>query len=108
MLQTDRTDPSDLQQKLDAIDLDDDLEDFEKINAELRNDSEKLASKPMLVAANKIDMADDETLNRFTEYVESKGLKVYPMSAPIHEGVNELLAAALQIATPPMTGVDLR
>ncbi len=47
LLQTDRTDPSDLQQKLDAIDLDDDLEDFEKIRkkAEVRNQAVNL--KPL-------------------------------------------------------------
>ena len=75
----------------------DPIEDFEKINSELRNYSEKLAAKPMLVAANKIDMADDELLKKFTKYVKNKGYKVYPMSAPIHEGVNEILKAALNI-----------
>ena len=73
----------------------DPVEDFDKINAELKNYSEKLAQKPMLVAANKMDMADDETFERFRKYVEDKGYQVYPMSAPIHEGVDELLRAAL-------------
>ena len=68
-------------------------EDFDKINAELRNYSEKLASKPMIVAANKIDMAEDETVEKFTEYVKSKGYDVYYISAPIHEGVDELIKA---------------
>ncbi|MBQ9826275.1 MAG: GTPase ObgE [Firmicutes bacterium] len=68
-------------------------EDFDKINAELRNYSEKLASKPMIVAANKIDMAEDDTVEKFTEYVRSKGYDVYFISAPIHEGVDELIKA---------------
>ena len=68
-------------------------EDFDKINVELRNYSEKLASKPMIVAANKIDMAEDDTVEKFTEYVRSKGYDVYFISAPIHEGVDELIKA---------------
>ena len=73
----------------------DPVEDFEKINAELKNYSEKLSQKPMLVAANKMDMAEEETYERFKTYVEGKGYQVFPMSAPIHEGVDELLRAAL-------------
>ena len=74
----------------------DPIEDLDKINAELANYSKKLSQKPMLVAANKMDMADDETYAKFKSYVESKGLEVFPMSAPIHEGVDELLRAALR------------
>ncbi|MBQ1888683.1 MAG: GTPase ObgE, partial [Firmicutes bacterium] len=61
----------------------DPIEDFETINSELKTYSEKLASKPVIVAANKIDLADDEALERFTKYAEKKGYKVYPMCAPI-------------------------
>lgn len=73
----------------------DPIEDFEKINSELKSYSEKLAKKPMLVAANKIDMAEDEDIERFKSYVKEKGYDVYPLSAPIHEGVDDLLRAAL-------------
>ncbi|MBR5730385.1 MAG: GTPase ObgE, partial [Firmicutes bacterium] len=72
-------------------------DDFDKINAELKNYSEKLAEKPMLVAANKIDMAEDDVLESFTEYVTSKGYEVFPISAPIHEGVDRLLSRALRM-----------
>ena len=68
-------------------------EDFDKINSELRNYSEKLASKPMIVAANKMDMADDETVKKFSDYITSKGYQIYFISAPIHEGVDELIKA---------------
>ena len=72
-------------------------DDFDKINAELASYSEKLAKKPQIVCANKIDMADDETFESFKAYVESKGYPVYPCSAPIHEGVDELLRAAYKL-----------
>ena len=75
----------------------DPIEDFEKINLELAQYSKKLAAKPQIVAANKKDMVSPEDLKRFTDYIESKGLKVYPICAPIHEGVDELLKAAYQL-----------
>ena len=73
------------------------IEDFEKINNELRMYSEKVANKPMLVAANKMDMIDEEDPQyiEFKEYVEGKGYKMFPICAPINIGVQELMAAAL-------------
>lgn len=79
------------------------IEDFEKINKELRNYSDFLAQKPQVVCANKIDMIDIEDAEyiEFVKYVESKGIKVFPVSAPINIGVKELLnevAAMLTVA----------
>jgi GTP-binding protein len=71
----------------------DPIEDFEKINKELLQYSKKLAEKPQIVAANKTDMASPEQLERFTSYIKEKGLEVYPICAPIHEGVDALLKA---------------
>ncbi|MGN0704520.1 MAG: GTPase ObgE [Lentihominibacter sp.] len=74
----------------------DPIEDFDKINSELQQYSPKLMKKPQIVAANKIDLIseDDPQYIRFREYVEDKGYKVYPMSAPINIGVREILAEA--------------
>jgi GTPase len=74
------------------------IEDFEKINAELEQYSSKLMKKPQIVAANKIDLIgeDDPKYLEFKEYVESKGYKVFPMSAPINIGVKEVLAEAAE------------
>ena len=51
-----------------------------------------------------IDMNDPSYIE-FKEYIEAKGIKVFPISAPINEGVRELLgeAAAMldQIAREP-------
>ncbi|MBQ4650838.1 MAG: GTPase ObgE [Firmicutes bacterium] len=76
----------------------DPIDDFEKINKELEAYSPRILKKPMIVAANKIDMIeeDDPKYVEFKEYVEGKGYKVFPMSAPLDLGVQELLAAALQ------------
>ena len=72
-------------------------DDFDKINAELKAYSPRVFKKPQLVAANKIDMRDEdsEEYREFKDYVESKGYRVFPISAPLHLGVKELLEAAL-------------
>ena len=74
----------------------DPIEDFNKINKELEAYSPKILKKPQLVAANKIDMTseDDPKYIEFKEYVEGLGYKVFPMSAPLNIGVNEILSAA--------------
>ena len=74
----------------------DPVEDFDKINKELEQYSPKLLKKPQIVVANKIDLTDEESPEyiEFKEYVESKGYKVFPMSAPINIGVREVLAEA--------------
>ncbi len=78
----------------------DPIEDFEKINKELELHSEKLTHKPQIVVANKIDILggdDSEEYIKFKEYVEAKGYKVFPMSAPINLGVKEVLAEAAKM-----------
>lgn len=73
------------------------IEDFEKINAELYNYSQKLASKPQIVAANKIDsIMDEDKYNEFLEYVKEKGYEVYPISAAGRIGLEDLLKAAME------------
>lgn len=73
------------------------IEDFEKINEELERYSPKLASKPQIVAANKIDsIMDEEKYQEFLEYVKGKGYEVYPISAAGRQGLDELLKAAMQ------------
>ena len=74
----------------------DPIEDFDKINRELEQYSPRLRKKPQIVAANKIDLIseDDPKYLEFKEYVESRGYKVFPMSAPINLGVHEVLAEA--------------
>ncbi|MDO4545338.1 MAG: GTPase ObgE, partial [Bacillota bacterium] len=72
------------------------IEDFDKINKELEQYSPKLMKKPQIVAANKIDLISEEDPKyvEFKEYVEAKGYKVFPMSAPINIGVKEILQEA--------------
>lgn len=74
------------------------IDDFNKINKELEAYSPRILKKPQLVAANKIDMIDEDDPQylEFKKYVEEQGYQVFPMSAPLNLGVHEILSAALQ------------
>ena len=65
--------------------------DFEAINRELENFSEELAEAPQIVAANKSDMATPEQIAQFREYIESKGLSFFEISAATTMGTQELI-----------------
>lgn len=73
------------------------IDDFNKINKELEAYSPRILKKPQLVAANKIDMIDEDDPQylEFKKYVEDLGYKVFPMSVPLNLGVEEILGAAL-------------
>ena len=48
-------------------------------------------------------MTDSEDFLRFKEYVESKGYTVFPISAPLHQGVSELIDEAVaRLSTLPI------
>lgn len=72
----------------------DPIEDYEKINAELANFSEELSELPQIVAANKCDLADEEQIARFEQYIADKGLKLFRISAATTEGTAELMDEA--------------
>lgn len=67
------------------------IDDFEKINEELAKFNPELAERPMIVAGNKIDMAEPEDIEKFRAYVEGKGYEYYSICAPILEGTRELM-----------------
>ena len=69
----------------------DPIDDFNKINLELEKFNPELAKRPMIVAGNKIDMAEPEQIEKFRAYVESKGYEYYSICAPICEGTQELM-----------------
>ena len=86
----------------------DPIEDFEKINEELVKFNPELAKCPQIVAGNKMDLADDEQLERFRAYMKEKGLEYYEIVAPIRYGTQELInAVARKLATlPPVKRYD--
>ncbi len=72
----------------------DPVADFDAINLELRQYSAALAERPQIVAANKADIAaDDSLLEKLREHVEALGYPLYVISAAAHQGVRELVYA---------------
>lgn len=74
----------------------DPVEDFYKINEELEKYSEKLATKPQIVVANKMDLKEsEEGYERLKEEVEKHGYDIYKISAATISGIKELKYAIL-------------
>ncbi len=78
----------------------DPVEDIYKINKELAAYNVDLKEKPMVIAANKMDLIVDEDyegveelhpLNILKAEFEPKGIKVFPVSAATGKGLKELL-----------------
>ena len=85
----------------------DPVDDFEKINAELRNYSEELADRPMIVAANKCDLIPDgsDNLERLRDYVTARGYEFYEISAATTRGTRQLMRTIANKLSelPPVT-----
>ena len=87
----------------------DPAEDFDIINRELAEYSPALASRPMLVAANKCDLLDEEAQRRLEELerrVKAAGMPFFRISAAAHTGTSELvLAISRKLAELPPIAV---
>jgi len=85
----------------------DPVEDFEKINAELAQYSPDLASRPMIVAANKLDLIPEgsDNLERLRAHVTGLGYEFYEISAATHQGTQQLVrtVAGKLSQLPPVT-----
>lgn len=83
----------------------DPLADFHIINNELELYSPELAKKKQIVAANKIDLIQDETsLEKLRHAIESEGFEFFPICTLSGEGVRPLMERAWQILQelPPL------
>ncbi len=85
----------------------DPIEDFRIINEELSQYSPELASRKMIVAANKTDlMYDRAPLEELKAYVTGLGYDFYEISAATHRGTNELMhKVAEELSTLPPVAV---
>ncbi|MCD5415212.1 MAG: GTPase ObgE [Clostridiales bacterium] len=73
------------------------IEDYKKINEELKLYNEKLATRKQIIAANKMDITNsDEKLNQLKEFVFPEDIKVFPISAVTGKGITELMVYAAQ------------
>ena len=72
----------------------DPVDDIRKINHELEAYNPEIASRPQIIAANKIDCIfdqDKDPVERLKKEFEPQGIKVYPISAVTGQGRKELL-----------------
>lgn len=82
----------------------DPLEDFDIINRELKAFNPALAERPMIVAGNKCDLADDDQLAAFEAAMKARGIPYFPMMAAIAHGTQEIVnaCAAMLQELPPV------
>ena len=87
----------------------DPLNDFIKINAELKDYSEKLASLPQIIVLNKCDVfGAEENVKSFKKKYGRK-YEIYPVTAVSGEGLEELVAGifAKLSQLPPVARVEI-
>ncbi len=76
----------------------DPIDNIEKINEELGKYNEELLKRPMIIAANKMDIPEAaENLKKIKSVYEAKGFKVFPISAASNDGLDELIYASADI-----------
>lgn len=80
----------------------DPLADFDAIEGELKQYGD-LAERPVLVAANKMDLGGEENLARLREKLKDRDIPVFPVSAATRKGFDRLMRATVQklAALPP-------
>ncbi|SHI82290.1 GTP-binding protein [Anaerovibrio lipolyticus DSM 3074] len=76
----------------------DPVEDYYKINKELKIYSEKIARRPQILAANKMDLPGaQENFERLKELAEKEGIEIFPISAATRQGTKELIQRVAQV-----------
>lgn len=92
-----------------AVDGRDPISDFDTINEELKKYNPKLAEKPQVIGANKVDLPDGQVfLEEFKKYAEEKGYSVFPISAATNKGIKELMNhLAVKLDELPQTNMSL-
>ena len=80
----------------------DPVEDFDKINSELKEYSAELSIRPQIVVGNKADLVSDEeqeNITRLKAHVEALGYSFFVMSAATHSGTEELIRTCAEMLT---------
>lgn len=81
------------------------VQDYYDVMNELQLYSRELAARPMIVAANKMDVTGaNEHFNALQDEMQAKGIEVFPVSAAANQGLDNLLQRAAEIvdSLPPV------
>ena len=74
------------------------IQDFNTINEELKQYSEKLAKRKQIIVANKIDsMQDENNYKELEKMAKEKNIEIYKISAVTGEGIKELLTRVTEV-----------
>lgn len=74
------------------------VQDFNTINEELKQYSEKLSQRKQIVVANKVDSMQDESLYQELEKMaKEKGLEIFKISAATKQGIKELIVRVSEV-----------
>ena len=96
---------------VDVSTEEDPIRDFDRISEELIRYKAELEIRPRIVAANKIDSADPDSVSRFVDEMKRRGLKVFPISAAAARGTQELIrevASMLPGIPRPVTVTEIK
>ena len=76
----------------------DPVEDYYKINKELKIYSEKIARRPQILVANKMDLPEAaDNYEHLKELAEKEGIEIFPISAATRQGTQELINRVAQV-----------
>ena len=76
----------------------DPVEDYHKINKELKRYSERIAKRPQVIAANKMDLPEaKENYARLEKLAAEEGVKIFPVSAATKDGLKPLIECVAQM-----------
>jgi len=69
------------------------IKSYETINSELKNYNKELTKKPQIIALNKSDTVDEETMEMLTKEIKktAKKVKIFQISAVTGKGVKDLI-----------------
>ncbi len=93
-----------------AVDGRNPVDDFNKINVELKKYSEKLSARPQILVANKIDLPQaKENLPALEKLAEREGIKFFAISAATHDNLDALInfvGKRLEEIVPEVAQID--
>ncbi|BBB89739.1 MAG TPA: GTPase ObgE [Methylomusa anaerophila] len=76
----------------------DPIDDYHKINKELKLYNERLAKRPQIIAANKMDLPEARNnYPQIADYMKELGHEIYPISAATGSGLPQLMQRAAQL-----------
>lgn len=74
------------------------LQDFETINKELKEYSEKLSTRKQIIVANKLDaMQDENLLKELEEFAKNKNIELFKISAVTGDGIDDLMNRVTEV-----------